>query len=62
MPTILEPIAAGVIVAAFNKYILNKLDPFGFCYATCCQKEDGDDCTSSSSTSVVDDAAHVHHF
>ena len=62
MPTILEPIAAGVIVAVFNKYILSKLDPLGFCYATCCQKEDDDDCTSSSSTSVVIDAAHVHHF
>ena len=61
MPTILEPIAAGVIVAVFNKYILNKLDPFGFCYQLR-RETDDDDCTSSSSTSVVNDAAHVHHF
>ena len=61
MPTILEPIAAGVIVAVFNKYVLNKLDPFGFCYQLC-RETDDDDCTSSSSTSVVNDAAHVHHF
>mgnify|MGYP006166814641 CR=1 FL=1 len=28
MPSILEPIAAGIAVAIFNKYILNKLDPW----------------------------------
>ncbi len=61
MTTLLEPVAAGIAVAIFNKYISNKLDPFGLCYAHCCEKEE-EDCTSSSSTSVTNDACHVHHF
>ena len=31
MACILEPIAAGIVVAIFNKYILNKFDPLGWC-------------------------------
>ena len=62
MPSIFEPICAGIAVAIFNKYILNKLDPFAYCYAQCCHKEEEEDCVSSSSTSVVSDACHVHLF
>ena len=63
MRSIFEPICAGIAVAIFNKYILNKLDPFAYCYAQCCHKEEEEeDCVSSSSTSVVSDDCHVHHF
>ena len=47
MASMFEPISAGIAVAIFNKYILNKFDPLADCYAACCQKED-EDCTSSS--------------
>ena len=59
MTTILEPIAAGVVVALFNKYILGKLDPFAACVAACAKPEE-DDCVSSSSTSVTADVGHAH--
>ena len=62
IPSIFEPVGAGIAVAIFKKYILNKLDPFAYCYAQCCEKEEEGDCVSSSSTSVVSDACHVHHF
>ncbi len=67
MPSILEPIAAGVAVAIFNKYILSKFDPLALCYTACSHKEEKrskkeDDCTSSSSTSTISDDCHVHHF
>ena len=62
IPSFFEPIGAGIAVAIFNKYILNKLDPPAYCYAQCCHKDEEDDCVSSSSTSVVSDACHVHHF
>ena len=61
MTTLLEPVAAGIAVAIINKYIINKLYPFGWCYNHCCEKEE-EDCTSSSSTSVTNDTCHVHHF
>ena len=61
MTSLLEPVAAGIAVAGFNKHIINKLDPFGWCYTHCCEKEE-EDCTSSSSTSATNDACHVHHF
>ena len=61
MTSLLEPVAAGIAVAIFNKYIINKLDPFGWCYNHCCEKEE-EDCTSSSSSSVTNDTCHVHHF
>ncbi len=63
MTSLLEPVAAGIAVAIFNKYIINKLDPFGWCYNHCCEKEEEEeDCVSSSSTSVTNDACHVHPF
>ena len=31
MTSLFEPIAAGIAVAIFNKYILNKLDPLCWC-------------------------------
>ncbi len=64
MPTICEPVLAGIVVALFNKYILGRIDSF---FATCggasFKKDDDDECTSSSSTSVAADLGHVHvHF
>jgi len=60
MTSLLEPVAAGIAVAIFNKYILNKIDPLGWCYTHCCEKEE-EECSSSTSTSS-NDACHVHHF
>ena len=62
IPFFFEPIGAGIAVAIFNKYILNKLDPLAYCYAHCCPKDEEEDCVSSSNTSVVSDDCHVHHF
>ena len=61
MVSIFVPIAEGIAVAIFNKYILNKIDPLGWCYTQCCE-EKGEECMSPSSTSVTSDACHVHHF
>ena len=61
MTSIFEPIAAGVAVALINKYIISKCDIFASCYTACCPEEE-DDCTSSSSTGVVCDTGHLHHF
>ncbi len=54
MTTVFEPIAAGLVVALFNKYVLGKLDQFAACCNVCCKKDD-DECTDFSSTSVVAD-------
>ena len=58
----LERIAAGIAVAIFNKYFLNQIDPLGWCYAHCCEKEEEEEeCSSSTSTSTYD-ACQAHHF
>ena len=62
MTSLFEPIAAGIAVAIFNKYILNKLDPLGWCYVQCCEKDQEEDCMSSASTSVTSEICHIHHF
>ena len=62
MTSLFEPIAAAIGVAIFNKYILNKLDPLGWCYVYCCEKEEEKECMSSTSTSVISEACHIHHF
>ncbi len=61
LPSMFEPIGAGITVAIFNKDIFNRFDPFAYCYAQRCEKEEEDDCVSSSSTSGVSDACHFHH-
>jgi len=61
MTSLFEPIAAGIAVAIFNKYVLERLDQLGRCYQHCCEKED-EECTSSTSTSVTSEACHIHHF
>ncbi len=56
---IAEPIAAGLIVALLNKYLINNPNLF-----SCCTlppvKKDVDECSSSSSTSSYVDAEVVH--
>ena len=43
IPSIFEPVGAGIAVAIFNKYILNKLDPLAYCYTQCCPKDEEED-------------------
>ena len=62
MVSIFVPIAEGIAVAIFNKYILNKFDPLGWCYTKCCEEKEEEECVSPSSTSVTSDACHTHHF
>ena len=62
MVSIFVPIAEGIAVAIFNKYILNKLDPLGWCYTKCCEEKEEEECASPSTTSVTSDACHIHHF
>ena len=40
MASLLEPIAARIAVAIFNKCFLKKIDPLGWSYAHCCEKEE----------------------
>ena len=51
MPTILEPISVGILVAVINKYIINNHHLFD-----CCQKGDStvihDDAVSSTSSTT----------
>ena len=60
MTSLLEPVAAGIPVAIFNKYILKKIDPLGWRYAHCCEKEEEE--RSSSTSTSTNDACNVHHF
>lgn len=68
MPTILEPVSAGIIVALLNKYVVSKFD---FCYpcqlvAEIANEKNHEDDVSSTSTTVTDfdtsTHAHVVHF
>ena len=68
MPTILEPIGAGVLVALISKYIINNKPLCDSIGETCETKLEEpeiveEDCPSSSTTSVNGaELVHVHHF
>ncbi len=67
MPTILEPICSGIVVALFNKYILGTFDPPAACSTACAKEDDGkkddDERASSPNTSVTPGTGHPHmHF
>ena len=63
MPSILEPIAAGIVVSLINKYILSKLDLFSVCKSDApAIPHEEEDCASSSSSAVTADVAHRLHF
>ena len=54
---ILEPIAAGLVVALFNKFVLN--NPL-LCQGCQAQAEDPEDCASYT-TSASSDTVPPHH-
>ena len=67
MPTILEPIGAGLIVALISKYVINNKPLCDSIYETCEAKEEEteivEECSSSNTTSVNSaELVHVHHF
>ena len=62
MPTILEPIGAGLIVALINRYIISNNNLFDYCTRANETIIEHDDAVSSSSISTTD-AIEVHaHF
>ena len=67
MPTILESLGAGVLVALISKYIINNKPLCDSIYETCETKEEEqeivEECSSSNTTSVNSaELVHVHHF
>ena len=64
MPTILEPIEAGLLVALISKYVINNKP---LCDSICeTNKEEPEiveECSSSNTTSVNGaELIHTHHF
>ena len=67
MPTIVEPIGAGLIVALISKYVVNNKPLCDSMCETCQTKEEEpeivDECSSSNTTSVNGaELVHIHHF
>ena len=64
MPTIFEPIGAGLIVALISKYIINNnyICDSVPCTAKKEEPEIVEEDSSSNTTSVNDAEIHVHHF
>ena len=67
MPSILEPIGAGVLVALISKYIINNKPLCDSISETCETKEEEleivEECSSSNTTSVNSaELVHIHHF
>ena len=58
MPSILEPIAAGIFVALFNKYIINHHFTFSTCTETTHETTHEDD--SSTTTTINSDVGQIH--
>ena len=67
MPTILEPIGAGLLVALISKYVINNKPLCDSICETCeTNKEEPEiveECSSSNTTSVNGaELIHIHHF
>ena len=63
MPTILEPIGAGLIVALINKHIINNHHLFDYCKGDTEIIIEIDDVVSSTTASSTSDAIEIHaHF
>ena len=63
MPTIIEPVGAGIIVALINKFIINNHGLWAFCSGSREDKRhEADECTSSSSTTTIDTIEVNAHF
>ncbi len=63
MPTVIEPIGAGLAVALINKFIINNPSLWETIWG--CGKphhDDSNDDASSNTTSVNDAEIHVHHM
>ncbi len=63
MPSVIEPIGAGIAVALINKFIIN--NPNVWVTVCGCGKphhEESHEDASSSTTSVNQAEIHVHHF
>ena len=61
--SILEPIAAGIIVSLFNKYVLSRFDMFRPCTAAPePAAEHEEDCVSSASSASTAGSIHHVHF
>jgi hypothetical protein len=63
MPTIIEPIGAGLAVALINKFIINNPN----LWVTICgcgkpHHEESHEDSSSNTTSVNDAEIHIHHM
>ena len=64
MPSIVEPVGAGILVALINKFIINNHSLWASCSGPrdADKKHEGDDCTSSSSTTTIDTVEVHAHF
>ena len=63
MPTLLEPIGAGLIVALINKFVINNHHLFDYCKGYNEVVIEIDDAVSSTTTSSTTDAIEIHaHF
>ena len=67
MPTILEPIGAGLLVALISKYVINNKPLCDSICETCEAKKEEpeivEECSSSNTTSVNgEELVHIHHF
>ena len=62
MPTILEPIGAGIIVALINRYIISNNNLFDYCTGTneTIIEHDGAVSSSSISTTGAIEITHAH--
>ena len=60
--SIIEPIAAGIIVSLFNKYILSRFDVFRTCAAVPepARAPEEDFVSSASSASTAGAVHHIH--
>ena len=62
MPTILEPIGAGLLVALISKYVINNNQ---LCDRICKTKDEEpeivEDDSSSNTTSINGAEVHIHH-
>ena len=60
--SLIEPIAAWIIVNLINKYILPKFDLFAPCSSPPTEQPKEDDCVSSASSAATADVLHHAHF
>ena len=67
MPTIIEPIGAGITVALINKFVINNNWLWQLCLGCSAQNtthinDHEDNCSSSTSTTTVDTVEVHAHF